>query len=336
MFIYKGTQMIHREKLEQLMYDGNTEEKIAEYFGVNKSTIVRAKRKYKLSSKAIRLEKYPKELNNIQNKLIIASLLGDGMIEKSGRFRLKLKLGSEEYLKYYNELFKPFSSEIKYDESSSPSGTICQVCLFYTCQHPIFKELRKTWYPNDKKIVPKVELDAEMIAHLYLQDGQNHKTRKSINIHTRAFTEEEVKYLCNQLSKFNIKSHPYYHKINKGKYAGHGGWIIFIGAGSYFDFIELVKPYITFNCFQYKIDITGVEKGDPNRIPGKLNMEKAQEIRILYESGKMNQNELADKYNVSQSAIGHILRNEAYKITKEQFDEMVKLHYNGNGKFKLR
>jgi hypothetical protein len=47
--------------------------------------------------------------------------------------------------------------------------------------------------------------------------------------------------------------------------------------------------------------------------PGKLDMEKACEIRRLYfEEGKTQQ-ELADMFGVSQAAIGRVVNNITYK-----------------------
>jgi hypothetical protein len=53
-------------------------------------------------------------------------------------------------------------------------------------------------------------------------------------------------------------------------------------------------------------------RGSQNGI-SKLNEEVVREIRELYESKEMNQYELADKYGVSQVAIGCVVRRDTWR-----------------------
>lgn len=46
--------------------------------------------------------------------------------------------------------------------------------------------------------------------------------------------------------------------------------------------------------------------------PGKLNLEKAREIRHLYENNSLTQSAIAKIYGVSQAAIGRIINNISY------------------------
>ncbi len=46
--------------------------------------------------------------------------------------------------------------------------------------------------------------------------------------------------------------------------------------------------------------------------PGKLNMEKAREIRDLYRQKGLTQVVLAKMYHVSQAAIGRVVNNVSY------------------------
>lgn len=48
----------------------------------------------------------------------------------------------------------------------------------------------------------------------------------------------------------------------------------------------------------------------------KFTFEEAQQIRLDYDSGVFTQEQIAIKYNVSQSLINKILRNKTY--TKKQ------------------
>lgn len=46
--------------------------------------------------------------------------------------------------------------------------------------------------------------------------------------------------------------------------------------------------------------------------PGKLDMEKAREIRHLYYQNNLTQKDLAGMYGVSQAAIGRVVNNISY------------------------
>lgn len=50
-----------------------------------------------------------------------------------------------------------------------------------------------------------------------------------------------------------------------------------------------------------------------NNINSKLTENDVKEIRTLYSTNKANQKELADKYNVTPSTIGSIVRNESWR-----------------------
>ena len=51
-----------------------------------------------------------------------------------------------------------------------------------------------------------------------------------------------------------------------------------------------------------------------NRRNNKLSLEKANEIRALYNSGYYTQKQLAEKYNVSRRLIGNIINSKIWKI----------------------
>lgn len=45
----------------------------------------------------------------------------------------------------------------------------------------------------------------------------------------------------------------------------------------------------------------------------KVTFEQAQRIRVLYNTGKFNQKDLSDKFNISKSSISFIINNKKYK-----------------------
>jgi hypothetical protein len=62
------------------------------------------------------------------------------------------------------------------------------------------------------------------------------------------------------------------------------------------------------NCCFTKPIVT-IEK----RTTSKLNRQKAQEIRRLYQDGSLSQDQLAKKYGVNPSTISRIICNKAWK-----------------------
>ena len=64
------------------------------------------------------------------------------------------------------------------------------------------------------------------------------------------------------------------------------------------------------NCCFTKTIVT-IEK----RSTSKLNRQKAQEIRRLYNEGALSQDQLAQKYGVTPSTISRIICNKAWKAS---------------------
>jgi hypothetical protein len=123
--------------------------------------------------------KYPDllELNHKQQEIISGSLLGDGFISpirsenKNCYFSKRQKESQLEYLKWHFDELHPFSSSIK-PHSVNLNGSWFLGNTFITKSILLFTELRKKWYPNNKKIVPlDLVLTPLMIAVWYADDG---------------------------------------------------------------------------------------------------------------------------------------------------------------------
>jgi len=308
-----------KKELIEVMFD-KTNLEAAKYFNVSKSTIVRWLSFYNLNYYDLKYPNIPKEPNKEQYDLIISCLLGDGTLDKRGRFKLKLKKESESYLlEVYNSL-KPFTvSNIVYDKQKCPTrikgkvdysdknwnGKWTECCYFYTPGFSFLKELRKKWYPKNKKIVPKdLSLNLEMIGHWYMQDGCNNQSKKTITFHTNCFSEKEVNFLIDQ-----------FPCVKPEKSFSNNYPIIRFGARKYYNFINLIKPYVS-DCFDYKIDTSKCIKTKKGYGACKLNMDKANKIRVLYATDKYTQQKLGKMFGVSQPLIGRIINNKVYKSYK--------------------
>lgn len=215
-----------------------------------------------------------KSLTNEQKDIVIGLLLSDGFLTRivnkynNSAFSLSQKLDRQEFVDWVDLKLVPFVSrkEIseyirpKHDENGkmyvdkTSTDKIKKIAV-YTYRHPDFTELRMQWYPNGIKIVPNnFKLTPLVLAMWYIGDGQNVPTRNSVVFHTQGFTEQDCDFLISKLEKelgiLSIRSH------EKGKP------IIRIRTNSYLKFIDIVKPYVIWECFKYKIKI---QKYDENK-----------------------------------------------------------------------
>lgn len=204
------------------------------------------------------------ELTQIQKEIIDGSLLGDGTIEKmkgnaNARFGKQQKSESFDYLKYVFDNLKPFSKSfvertventinirLNRGPVTGNRKKFLKINIMRTVSHPFFTELRRKWYPKGIKIVPRdIKLTPLMLAIWFCDDGSNHKNNKEAIIHTQGFQEEDINFLIGEMfNLFNIES-----KIN---YDGLKLPVIRIGAKSYENFINIIKPYVVFDCMKYK------------------------------------------------------------------------------------
>jgi hypothetical protein len=154
------------------------------------------------------------------------------------------------------------------------------------------------------KVVPEdIVLNPLKIACWFMDDGTNSQRNKQIRIYTMSFQKEEVAKLIFQMeTKFNIKCTI---NFNQGKP------VLLVSCRSYFDFIELVKPYII-ESMAYKISTNDV----PLKLVGygsyKLNLEVANEIRKDYNTGDYTQKKLGEKYGIKQCSISQIINRITY------------------------
>lgn len=261
----------------------------------------------------------------MNKNFIIGSLLGDGFLEKgtrnkNARFKIRQSYNHLSYLEYcFNCLGNMSSGSIKISEQRKPSkdkqgkishslelwnGEMCKSGLVYSKSCEEFTELWNVWYSTSGKTIPRtLVLNPEIIAHWYIQDGQNNvsKSSKGVVFSTHSFSKNDCDFLCDQLNNMNLESKIY------------DGPIIRIMAGSYFDFIEIVKPFFSrFSCFDYKIDTSKAPKdrtGEKWNGP-KLNLEIAKTIRSLKKENTLF--ELAKLFNTSVSTISKIVNHKMY------------------------
>jgi hypothetical protein len=203
------------------------------------------------------------------NKLILCTLLGgSGYLKKTNnKIIFFMKKRELEYVKYVHKNLN--GSKIKKENN---------YYIFWVKAD--FNDLYEKWYVNERKITPNdLVLDWEVIAHYFIHKGYNNVNRRTI-----VLTKNDL-----IISKFNN------YKIYGNK----------IYIKDYYNFINNIRPYIPWKCFQYKL-VVGSGKGR------KLDESKAREIRKLYFSDLYTQKELGRMYGVSQPMIAKVVNNMSY------------------------
>lgn len=146
----------------------------------------------------------------------------------------------------YQRLVKPFKSK-KYNR-------ICvsrEQTVLETQRSKIFTELRKKWYPNNKKTVPDdIEITPKTLAWWLMGDGGSSYMIKGNSklVHaqlcTNCFSELENMKLIKKLNNLNIEGFFYSGSQQKYLHLKQTTEVI--------KFMKIIEPFIL-DCFKYKI-----------------------------------------------------------------------------------
>jgi len=273
-------------------------------------------------------------LTQRQLEITNGSLLGDGtiwtnFIDPLCKFQMtqsKLDNGDydkKSYMLWYISEFIDFGCSIRFKEYAA-SGIVKQMYgdkiyqkyIFTTRCHELWNQIEKQWYIprvhdywRRRKIVPvDLKLTPLTLCVWHMDDGSNETQEANITLNTQGFTLFEVDFLIERLKQdLNIKA-------TKKKTKKEDQFRIYVGRNSYFDYIDLIKPHVQWDCFKYKIDDTTynkVEQVGGNHSQAKLNEVDAQEIFSLREQGWLHR-EIANKFKVSQANITQILNGKRW------------------------
>ena len=153
------------------------------------------------------------KLSNIAKQWINGELLGDGRLQSQSKHSARFTYTSkyEEYIEYISKTLNSF--EIK------QSGKIIKryhkemKCYSYNYQSLAYEELlpiRKRWYPNGKKIIPRdLKLTSLVLRQEMIGDGclvHSKKGRPFIILYTNGFPIKDVNWLVEELNKLGFKS----------------------------------------------------------------------------------------------------------------------------------
>ncbi len=190
-------------------------------------------------------------LTDRQREIIIGTLLGDGHLEKNGRYtRLRIDHYNKhkEYIFWLAKELTPFSLTPRIiSEIDKRNGKVYTRWHFSTKSLPLFDEFQKLFYVGKRKIIPTNfgELITPLsLAIWYMDDGFIRKDSKGFYLCTSSYTQEEHILLTKALHKrFDLLTRIHHQR----QYCR-----TFIPSASADKFNALVKPYIL-QDFDYKL-----------------------------------------------------------------------------------
>jgi len=261
-----------------------------------------------------------------QMEIISGSLLGDAWIYAvKGHDNWACKFGKTQSLKdckgkdkisymqwTWNELL-PFSNSISKSKLSYQFVTYTDEC---------FTKLERSWYlrrengdyvlnhnNQRKKIVPiDLKLTPLILCVWHMDDGSVYAKDANLTLETQGFALAEVDFLIDRLKEdLDIKA-------TKKKAKKDDQFRIYVGRKSYFDFIDIIKPHVQWDCFKYKIDditYNKIEQIGENHSQSKISETNAKEIFSLRDQGLLHR-EIAERFKVSQASVTQILNGKRW------------------------
>jgi LAGLIDADG DNA endonuclease family len=200
-------------------------------------------------------EKTLPSLTDFQHQLIIGSLLGDGGLHKRKKethnsyFYKKAAHANLEYLNWHKEKLGDYFAYLnkEFAHLKTTSKTYEGFNLSTRC-HPVFTSLRKKWYSNNKKVIPKdLVISPFILAIWFCDDGYNDFKDGTACFCTDCFTLDEHKLLVDVIKRdvdIDVRIVKYRET-----------WRLDVPTTSYLPLLNLIKPFVMWDCFQHKIKI---------------------------------------------------------------------------------
>ena len=194
-------------------------------------------------------------VNERAKAILIGTILGDGYLTtpsgRSQKSSLDIKVAEEKvaYLEWMRrELLAIGVSELKQRKDN-------QQYRFVTRRSLEIGQLRKTFYPNGKKAIPKnidQLLSSPLTLAVWYQDDGTLDCRDRYHYNalfaTHCFSFHDCELLTSALRK-NFKLDV---RVCRCQMRGKVNYRLYVVSKSMDDFIGLIRPYIQ-PCFQYKI-----------------------------------------------------------------------------------
>lgn len=220
------------------------------------------------------------EPNYEQREMILGCVLGDATIYSAGNIRFNHSKKHEDYLKVKIENLSNLASQVKETFVMLDSNKH-QVVYAGTKVTEYFKNLRKEFYKDGVKIIPKwLDLTPILLAYWFMDDGYLDKKELG-SIATNSFKKEDVEFLAESFIdmgiQVDIRSYPSSFK----------GYKIYLNKENMFKLGRLIAPYIP-ECMSYKLPkvLREETKIQINRMPilkwSRFEKEEVKKKSYLY------------------------------------------------------
>ena len=200
------------------------------------------------------------KLDQEQREILVGLILGDGHLETQNEgktFRLKVEhsINQKYYVEWLYQKFNNLVLTVPQVKVQKIKERKYEKYWFSTISAGTFRFYGRQFYPNGKKIVPKMikKLVTPLsLAIWFMDDGSiKSKHHKARIINTQAFSGKDLTRLQEMLNeKFGIKTT--LRKQKEGKQ-------IYIGSPYVEKFIALIKPNVI-PSMEYKIKLTQLPK----------------------------------------------------------------------------
>lgn len=202
--------------------------------------------------------------SDVQNQIILGTILGDGSLEFNGyqgtRLQIKQSVGHKDYVFWLYEMLHDLCKSEPREKRDTKQW------YFSTRGLKEFTPLRNLFYREKRKVIPqnieRLLVSPLSLAVWFMDDGSldfRPKDHYSFMLHTDSFSEEDTLLLAEVLKKnFGIDVKVYALLSRETRYQK-----IYIGSKGRNRFLELVKPYIL-SCFKYKLPPIDPSETEPS------------------------------------------------------------------------
>jgi len=297
-----------------------TETEIALQYGTYQVKISRLRKKWGIETldKTGRLEARLPDLTQVQQELVMGSLLGDGWMqatsEASARFQEGHSLAQEDYLRWKLAIMKPYSSSITsiqkrtetslYEGKSFSTSSCPQLRPFYDLFYPAPDRKRK--FPEN---LPDL-MSPLMLAIWYMDDGSLKSTyHPSL---TFGLDSKSLEHACDALRVW---------KLFPQLFENADGTVTISFPGQDREFFELIEPHIP-ECMQYKLPPKDSSKREDDAQARSLTHIRAKELKS---QGKTNA-EIAAQFGVSGSTVSRRLKAPRMRMGRPKIHTLGSAH----------
>lgn len=185
-----------------------------------------------------------------QGNVIIGTLLGDGFLERNGKFvRLIIdhSFAQQPYLQWKVKYLKDFGGKIiQKRRFDSRTGKFYDHCIFRSNSLPSLEEYYRLFYKGKKKIIPpslpKI-INPQIMAVWVMDDGYRRNDCNAMRLNTQSYTILEQAIIQKALKTLGLESR--IHKQRKK-------FVIYIPSDSMNQLRQLVSKLIV-PSMKYKI-----------------------------------------------------------------------------------